>query len=154
HFGEACREIGIEAEAVESPDAHPAEAPGVDADQDVEMLILAELARDERAGASRRLPVDAGQGVTGRIGTQLVQLGPGAAHAPQPRERLEAGGHRGRVVNGERTGRGVGELERGRLGPPEKGSWRARELRLEGEPRDEPSLERETEEEERRGDVP
>src|SRR5439155_1205253 len=58
HFGEACREIGIEAEAVESPDAHPAEAPGVDADQDVEMLILAELARDERAGASRRLPVD------------------------------------------------------------------------------------------------
>ena len=85
HFGEACGEIGIEAEAVESPDAHPAEAPGVDADQDVEMLILAELARDERAGASRRLPVDAGQGVTGRIGAQLVQLGAGAAHAPRPR---------------------------------------------------------------------
>ena len=47
--------------------AHAAEPARVDRDQHVEMLILAEFTRHQRAGARGRLPVDARQ--TDRPGT-------------------------------------------------------------------------------------
>ena len=74
HLRKACRDIGVQAIAIQKPGAHPAEASRIHRDENVEMLILAELACYQRARARRRLPVDACERVARCIGAQLIEL--------------------------------------------------------------------------------
>ena len=84
-LGKTRRQVGIQAETVQSPGAHTAEAAGVDGDQDVQMLVFAELPGDQRAGACRCLPVDPGQRVATHVAAQLVQLRARARDTPRAR---------------------------------------------------------------------
>src|SRR2546430_3132642 len=48
-LGKPRRQVGIQAEAIQGSGAHAAEAAGVDGDQDVQVLVFAELAGDRKS---------------------------------------------------------------------------------------------------------
>src|SRR5256885_16400899 len=89
-LGKTRRQVGIQAEAIQSPGAHTAEAAGVDGDQDVQMLVFAELPGDQRAGACRCLPVDPGERVATHVAAQLVQLRARTRDTPRARAARES----------------------------------------------------------------
>src|SRR5690606_22914392 len=73
-FGEARGEVGVMPELAEPVQLGAAGAPGVDGNDDFEVLVLAENARDQARGARRRLPVDRVARIACAILAQMVQL--------------------------------------------------------------------------------
>ena len=77
----------MHAEPVELAGAHPRQAPDVERQQHVEVLVLGELARHQLAGARAALPVDPRQRVAGAYARSCRQLGAGAGNAARAAAR-------------------------------------------------------------------
>ena len=90
-LGEARGHVGVQPEPIEIAGAHAAGAAGVDHDEDLQVLRLAVLARDQRAAARGGLPVDARQRVAAHVVAQLQQLDAHARQAPRRFARGFAG---------------------------------------------------------------
>jgi len=81
-FRKARRHIGIQAKPVEKTRSHATETPGIDDNEDIEMLILTEFPCHQPPRTRRRLPVDARQRVAVTIATQLMQFRAGPRNTP------------------------------------------------------------------------
>ena len=74
-----------EPEPIQRPDTHATEPTGIDGNENVEMLILTQLAGHQPTSPSRCLPVDTRRRVTVLVTAQLMQLRARTHRSPRAR---------------------------------------------------------------------
>ena len=112
----ARRDIRIQAETIQASCTHAAEAARIKRNENIQMLILTELARDELATPRRRLPVDARERIARRVGTQLMELRARSQSASRPQPRAMTARSRAREPHG--LGRDIDCPRDGKLARP------------------------------------